>query len=356
MSKLKIPVFITAVGGGGVGEQILKALKIAQQDTPRYRFILGDMNPNTAQFSHADKAYQLPAAKDKAFVETVLQYCVDNDCKILFCGCEPDIKAISPHRHLFEDKGIIVALNPHHVIEQCMDKNACSLLLEKNGFTPPKFLQTRDVLIAEKIDWYPVIVKPATGSGGSAHCYIAQSKDELIALMGYLLICLPNQDFIIQEYVGTAESEYTVGVLMDMDGNYLNAIATHRFLKSQLNVRAKYPNRTERKDLGESLVISSGISHGHLARFPDITSQCRILAENIGARGAINIQLRYVDGKIKVFEINPRFSGTTSLRAMVGYNEPDILVRKHILGEDIKPDFPYKEATILRTLKEDIIE
>ena len=34
-----------------------------------------------------------------------------------------------------------------------------------------------------------------------------------------------------------------------------------------------------------------------------------------------------------MFEINPRFSGTTSLRAMVGYNEPDVLIRHHVLGE-----------------------
>ena len=66
----------------------------------------------------------------------------------------------------------------------------------------------------------------------------------------------------------------------------------------------------------------------------------------------MNIQCRFVGGRVKVFEINPRFSGTTSIRAMVGYNEPDVLMRKHIFGEDIPVDFEYEEAVILRSLSE----
>jgi carbamoyl-phosphate synthase large subunit len=72
----------------------------------------------------------------------------------------------------------------------------------------------------------------------------------------------------------------------------------------------------------------------------------------MGARGPLNIQCRVVDGEVKVFEINPRFSGTTSIRAMTGYNEPDVLIRRHLLGETIQPRFPYRDALILRGLTE----
>ena len=53
-----------------------------------------------------------------------------------------------------------------------------------------------------------------------------------------------------------------------------------------------------------------------------------------------------------MFEINPRFSGTTSIRAMVGYNEPDVLMRRHLLGEVFPADLPYDEALVLRGLVE----
>jgi carbamoyl-phosphate synthase large subunit len=55
------------------------------------------------------------------------------------------------------------------------------------------------------------------------------------------------------------------------------------------------------------------------------------------------------------FEINPRFSGTTSLRALAGYNEPDVLVRRDVLGEKIEPYFSYQDVLILRGLKENVI-
>ena len=57
-----------------------------------------------------------------------------------------------------------------------------------------------------------------------------------------------------------------------------------------------------------------------------------------------------------MFEVNPRFSGTTSLRAMVGYNEPDILIRKHVLGESIEPGWAYGSGIIMRSLHETFID
>jgi carbamoyl-phosphate synthase large subunit len=156
----------------------------------------------------------------------------------------------------------------------------------------------------------------------------------------------------VQEYVGTPFEEYTVGVLHDMDGNLINSIAVRRLLSGQLNIRTRVANRTGRADLGEALVISSGISQGYVARFPEVTVQCERIAAALGARGAINIQCRLVDGKVKVFEINPRFSGTTSLRAMMGYNEPDVLIRRHVLGESIGKHFAYEEGLVLRGLHE----
>lgn len=85
---------------------------------------------------------------------------------------------------------------------------------------------------------------------------------------------------------------------------------------------------------------------------PTCTEQCVEIAMAIGARGPINIQCRLVNGKVKVFEINPRFSETTSIRAMVGYNEPDMLIRRHVMGEEIALDFEYEEELILRGLVE----
>jgi carbamoyl-phosphate synthase large subunit len=36
---------------------------------------------------------------------------------------------------------------------------------------------------------------------------------------------------------------------------------------------------------------------------------------------------------VVVFEVHPRFSGTTSIRAAAGFNEVDILIRNFLLNE-----------------------
>jgi len=41
---------------------------------------------------------------------------------------------------------------------------------------------------------------------------------------------------------------------------------------------------------------------------------------------------------------------------MVGYNEPDILIKKHLLGFDIKPFFNYESGLIMRGLKETFVK
>ena len=183
---------------------------------------------------------------------------------------------------------------------------------------------------------------------------VAQDRDELMNLGRYLLN--GGRKIIAQEYVGTPQAEFTVGVLTSMAGELINSIALKRFPQSGLGNRVRVPNRTTRRELGDLLVISSGISQGEIGRFPEVTQECERIASTLGCRGSLNIQCRYVDGRVVVFEINPRFSGTTSLRAIVGYNEPDVLIREHILNERVERRFAFRSGVILRSLAETLVQ
>ena len=66
--------------------------------------------------------------------------------------------------------------------------------------------------------------------------------------------------------------------------------------------------------------------------------------------GACNVQLRIRNGKPYVFEINPRCSGTTASRALVGFNEPSIIL-SYLKTNEYKEIY-YEEATILRYWQE----
>ncbi len=345
-----IRVLVTAIGGGGHGDQILKALRLA---TPGSYTIFGaDANPYCPQASQVERFVTLPLARDPEYMTVLLRHCKELGVQALFHGCEPELLLFTANRNYIEDAGIFLPINETALIQLCMDKAKTNARLAELGFPAPRYISVTSESEFEAIDWFPVVVKPAVGGGGSANVFIAQDMKELKALAAYLGLGGVTSGFMIQEYVGTPEQEFTVGVLHDLDGRYVNSIAVKRHLNSGLSVRTSVSNRTGRQELGPRLVISSGVSQGDIGRYDEVTRQCREIADQLGSRGPLNLQCRYVDGKVRIFEINPRFSGTTSLRAMAGLNEPDLLVRRHLLGQDIGQDVPYQEATILRSLIE----
>lgn len=352
MSHDVVTVLITAVGGGGHGEQIMKALRMAEPD--RYRIIGADINAECPQFELTDLAFTVPPAGHPEFLDAVLHLCRVHEVRALFHGCEPELLAYSGRRKRIQDAGIFLPINPENVIQTCMDKASCAKFLSDNGFEVPRFHVLAASNDLDLIDFFPVVVKPFRGAGGSKDCFIVQSPAQLKAIATYLEIGAERQ-FLAQEYVGLPGEEYTVGVLHDMSGNFINSIALRRELKSQLNIRAVVPNRTARSDLGDRLVISSGVSQGRIGKFEIVTRACEKIAHRLGVKGPINIQGRLVGDTFYVFEINPRFSGTTSLRAMMGYNEPDILVRRHIFNEPVESHFAYREGMIIRSLAETVL-
>ena len=345
-----IRVLVTAIGGGGHGDQILKALRLAPAG--RYLIFGADANPHCPQASLVEQFVTLPLARDPDYMSVLLRICRELGVQALFHGCEPELLLFAANRKAIEDSGVFLPINNTALIQLCMDKAKTNARLAELGFPAPRYINVTSRSEFDSIDWFPVVVKPSIGGGGSANVYIAQDMKELRALSDYLGLGYITSGFMIQEYVGTPDQEFTVGVLHDLDGCYINSIAVKRHLSSGLSVRVSVANRTGRSELGSRLVISSGVSQGDVGRFNEVTAQCREIAERLGSRGPLNMQCRLVGGKVRVFEINPRFSGTTSLRAMVGLNEPDLLIRRHLLGHDIGQDAPYQEATVLRSLCE----
>jgi carbamoyl-phosphate synthase large subunit len=345
-----MPVMVTGVGGGGHGEQILKALKLSDLG---YFIVGGDMNAYSLGLTQVDAPYLLPPAGAVDYVDAVLEACRRHEVRALFHGSEPELKVMSEHRLRFEQAGVFLPINPARVIDLCMDKLSTSAWLQNHGFKVPRTLCIRTPEDLAAIDFCPAVLKPMVGGGGSANLFVAQDAAELGALGEYLLDNIGP--YVVQEYVGTVDSEYTVGVLRDMHGQFLNSIAVHRMIMSGLSNRVRVVNRTGDPRFGKYLAISSGVSQGDVGPYPQVTQACEKIAAALDTRGAINIQCRYWQGEAYVFEINPRFSGTTSLRAMMGYNEPDLLIRRHLLGEQIPQRFEYRSGRVVRGLSEVVV-
>ena len=102
-----LTVCVTGAGGGGFGEQILKALRRSAQP---YRLLATDMNRNSAGFCLADETNVLPPASDAGYSKALLELCERYEVRAVLPGSEPEITALSANRQLFEEKGIFAIL------------------------------------------------------------------------------------------------------------------------------------------------------------------------------------------------------------------------------------------------------
>jgi carbamoyl-phosphate synthase large subunit len=340
-------VLVTSVGGGGVGEQLVKALRLAERP---YRIIGADAQTRSLGLADVDVPLLVPLASAPDYVETMLAVCTRLGIRGVFPGSEQELVSLAGARTRFAEEGITLFANNDAVIAFGLDKGRTVEALAHHGFRPPMSVIVTNESDLGAVTFLPAVLKPIVSGGGSANVFIAQTPGELRLFGTYLLASYPR--FLVQEYLGSPNDEYTVGVLSDLDGTLINSIAVRRNILSAFSNRLKVANRTGNPAFGPHLVISNGISQGEIGPFPEVTSACERIAAALGSSGPLNVQCRLVDGEVRVFEINPRFSGTTSLRAMVGFNEPDLLYVRHVEGEAVTPRFAYASGYIGRGLRE----
>jgi len=336
-------VLVTGVGGRAVGHQILHALSYVKD---AYRVVAADMDRFSFGLYGVERQYLIPAATAPDYREAIVRIVRKEGVSALLPGTEIELPVLTAAASELSDAGCTVIANPHPVVRRCQDKAELHRWLSENGAAGPRTVEARHWrdLIAEV--GFPIVGKPRTGTGASRDVAILVDEAEV----QWYLERIPGgaERAIFQEYVGDAESEYTVGVMVSRSGSVIDSIALHRRL-SGLSLGQ------ERLVGGRRYAISTGYSQGYIVDHPEVRGQCEELALRVGARGPLNVQLRFVEGRIRVFEVHPRFSGTTSIRADVGFNEPDVLIRHFVLGEECGR-IPYRrDVAAIRALQAVIV-
>lgn len=338
-------VVVTAVGAsGGLGQEIFKALKLAGDwrlvGTDASRAGIGLYLEGFAKTALLPKATSPPR-----YIESLLELCREEKPVAIAPGSEPETLVIAIHREELKRKGILTMVNDLEVIRLCSDKAALFKHLEKLGTPCPiTALVTNPDELNIDVGQYPVIVKPARSSGGSRFCFIAEDRVEARFFAQYLL----KRDIVpvVQQYIPKPDDEYTVGVTSTPDGAVVGSIALKRLLENRLSYSTRYESLAH-----VSRVLSSGVSQGHIDAFREVRQHCEWLAHQLGSRWCMNIQGRLWKGLFYPFEINPRHSGTTYLRAMAGWNEPDLLL-KWCLDGAVPEHKAFRRGFYLRGLSE----
>jgi carbamoyl-phosphate synthase large subunit len=328
-----IKVMIAGIGGASLGTEIYKSLRLAGG----YDVIGCDVSPSAYGLYEPGftRTYRLSREN---YVENVISACVDAGARWLIPGGEQPMILLSESVGKLNDRGLELVANSPEVTALFSDKDAAFKKLAENDISIPRTIavnQPEDINIVG----LPCIIKPATGSGGSTTVFFAISIDEAMTYAEF--ISRNGTQPIAQEYVDIAEGEFTIGVLSLPNQQVVGSIALRRELTAKLSVAYR----------GRGGMISSGYSQGHIDEYPELCRQAEQIAKAIGNRGPINVQGRVRDGVLLPFEINPRFSASTYLRAMAGFNEVDMLIRYFISGE-IPKGPAIKAGWYLRSLTE----
>lgn len=310
---MKSNILITGTGSL-IGQAIIKSIN-RSSIREKVTLIGCDYFQNTIGSFWCDKNYILPDLLDSSEIEnwkkTIIDLIVQYDIRIIFIGVDFELAYFSELKvELKEKYNCIVIVSDKEVIDIGNDKYRTYEFLISNGIRAPKTYLLED-MDDFKLD-YPFVLKPRVGARSRGVEIVKDSGhyDELYEKY-------TNQNYIAQEYIGTNDTEYTCGILY-WDNKYIDSIILKRELKEGNTALAEFNGNAE----------------------ASIQEYIKDIGNVLKPFGSCNLQLRTDKaGEAYLFEINPRFSGTTYIRALFGYNEVEFVICK-IMGwqeNDLNP-------------------
>lgn len=316
-------VLVTGVGGRSVGLQILLSLEMA---TTPYHVVATDADAFSFGLYRVPSAYMVPMADNPRYLDRIREILAREPVSVILPGTEAEVSALAPHAGLFKSMGVCLVAAPADRIDLCQDKSRLTEWLERAGLEPPRSRSGESWRELVREVGYPVVAKPRTGSSGSRGVAILASEAEVEDH-------LSGRDpatTLFQEYVGDAEHEYTVGVLADTAGGIIDSIV----LRRKLAGLSLFESRTIE---GQVYALSTGYTQGFIVDEPVVASFCEDLVRRLELTGPVNIQCRTDrnGSRVRVFEVHPRFSGSSAIRAEAGFNEPDAIIRSWVFGEPV---------------------
>lgn len=317
---------VLVTGAGSLlGQGIIRSLK---RINANIHIIAVDPNPYSAGLYWANEKYTIPFANSPVYLKSIKKLLSRVKPDFLFIGTDLELLIFSKNKKKIEKNyNVQVIVSDKKIIEIANDKLKTSKFFKENNFeypvtVEPKNISSLNELIKKK--GFPLIVKPKIGARSFQVCKV-NNKTEL-----YEKIKITNSP-IVQEYIGSDENEFTASALYF--GKKCQAIIVlRRDLKDGNTYR--------------SFFVKNKLFEKKIKRW----------TEKLKPFGPVNYQFRLNKKKNPVvFEINARFSGTTPLRAIMGFNEVEMCIQKLAFNKDIiQPNI--KDLTILRHWSETVIE
>jgi len=308
-------VLVTAAGSI-VAQGIIKSLKLAG----KYTIVAADMSPLAAGLYRCDAGFIVPAVSSPDYIESIVKICNEKGVQAVYCGSDDELLALAGAKKEIESR----------TEAKLLTGSSTALAIARDKWATYEFCRANDLPCAPSClredregfaeEWgFPLVVKPREGYG-SLHFYVANDRQEMDS--AFAAIERAGWRPLVQKYL--AGDEFTTGITVDRHCRYAMS----------------------------SISIKKTIKHGQTYKafiddYRDVRRSAEEVALKLGAAGPVNVQARMEEGSPIVFEINPRFSATCPMRAAAGVNEPDIVFRNAVLGEEVKVN-DYQQLVCMR--------
>lgn len=312
--------FTVMVTGAGtlLGQGVLRCLRSSELPA---RIVTADPDARASGHFLGDVGVLVPMAADPGYLPRIEAVVRAERVDVILVGTDTELSVFARERPRLErELGVRVVVSPPQVVEIADDKWQTAEFLRTRGFPWTRSAVATDLasvraLVAEV--GLPVFAKPRRGAR-SIGARAIRTMDALEAA------CAAEPELVVQELLPDDEGEMTAGVLR-VGGRTGGAVVLRRDLREGNTFRAYYDARLER-----------------WAPFVEA------LADALEVEGPCNFQFRIQRGAPTVFEINARFSGTTPLRAVFGWNEVEHLLR-HVVEGAALPPVSLRPGVVLRT-------
>lgn len=304
--------------GGNVAQGILKALAacgLAQ-------WVVGtDANPLSVGLYLVDKGYVIPKADQPQFAPQMVDILNQEAIDLVMVGADAETIHLARNCGEIESRTKAkILVSPFEVVSRCHDKWQTALWFGQQGLNHPRTVLADDpvgvaALVAE--EGFPLVVKPRQGFASSG-LVLAHSREEL-----HGAVARWGSQGIVQAYLDNDAAEFTASTFSSRPGQVDTIIVLRRELLQGTSYRMEP-------------VFD-----------PALSQAVRLWAEKMGVLGPANFQFRLTPEGPNCFEINARFSGTTGVRFLLGYNDVELAIRGFLLGEKIvQPEI--KGGVVLR--------
>lgn len=271
---------------GAHGDIAFSLAKIIKNNFKNTMLIGTDIQRNGCGELIFDKIHQFPRPDNKNYKKKIKYLIRKTD--LLIPTTEAEIKFFQKNLHSYKKK---ILINNKNILNIFSSKISTQKFLKKiNSFSLKYCLSLSDYFKTKQNIKLPFFLKKNIGSGNQNYKSIKNKKDLKI------LDFLNKKEWVIEELLKNKENEYTCSIIK------LKKLRKIIIFKRKLH------------KLGHTMYAETFKNNY-------IEGQLLKIADKINLHGSINIQFIIQNKKIKIFDINPRFSSTVGIRDMIGFQD-----------------------------------